>query len=98
MDLKYLKQFYELAQFIEKVENPKLSNFAFESGFSLNHITQIVSELEKELGCQLLIGDENTTIQLTKEAQIAVQRIPFILAELELAKDLINSTPNLDEA
>jgi DNA-binding transcriptional LysR family regulator len=97
MNLKHLKQFLELSQFIEGSENPSMNQFAIKVGIPHAQVSRMVMELEKDLGYQLLIRDKTTAIKLTKKGETLVKRIPFLFKEIELTHALLQADEELEK-
>ncbi len=96
MNLKHLKQFWELSQFIGTTENPSMNQFAIKVGIPHVQVSRMVMELEKDLGFQLLIRDKTTAIKLTKKGMSIVKRIPFVFKEIDLLQVLLNTDEELE--
>jgi len=89
MNLKYLAQFLELSKY------KSMSQYAVEAEVTHAQVSRMVSELEKELKCPLLIRDRSRSdIELTRQGKVLINRIPFVFNEL----DYIEKSVQIDES
>jgi DNA-binding transcriptional LysR family regulator len=91
MNLKYLAQFLELSKY------KNMSQYAVEAKVTHAQVSRMVSELEKELNCPLLIRSRSRSdIALTRQGKTLVKRIPFVFNELEHMEKSIHMDESLE--
>lgn len=91
LNLKYLKQFLELAKYTS------MSKYAEHNNVTHTQVSNMVRELEREFGYQLLIRDKSKSdLKLTKKGEILIKRIPFVFRELHHMRDLLNYDEELE--
>jgi DNA-binding transcriptional LysR family regulator len=91
MNLKYLKQFFELSEYVS------MNQYAAQNNITHAQVSRMVMELEKEFGYQLLIRDKSqSNLKLTKKGEVLVKRIPFIFKEIENMRSLLDHDEELE--
>lgn len=91
MNLKYLKQFLNLANY------SSMNQYASQNNITHAQVSRMVMELEKEFGYQLLIRDKSqSSLKLTKKGEILIKRTPFIFREIENMVSLLSHDEALE--
>ncbi len=89
MNLKYLAQFLELSK------HKSMNQYAAAAKVTHAQVSRMVSELEKELNCPLLIRSRSRAeIALTRQGRVLIKRIPFVFNELKH----LEKSVHIDEA